>query len=300
MTIERNNPPENRLTHVRSYRAPDGVRLSADVGGPDGAPVIILMHGGGQTRHSWSGATRVLIERGYQVINYDARGHGDSDWSSSGAYTLDDRVADLRAITDTFDGPFVLVGASLGGATSIHAVALGLRPQAVVLVDIVPHAEMQGVARIVDFMSSNTDGFASLDEAIEAVAAYNPDRPRPNDPSGLMRNLRLKPDGRLYWHWDPQIMANPSVARAHHDLLVASADQMARLTGLPVLLIRGLRSDIVSDTGVAAFRTMMPQLEVVDVAGAGHMVAGDRNDAFNRGVIDFLTRTIPLTQAAGA
>ncbi len=299
MSVEPHQPQSARSTGVRTYSSPDGVQLVADVGGPDGAPAVIFLHGGGQTRHSWSGATRVLIERGYQVINYDARGHGESDWSATGAYRLDDRVADLRAITETLDVPFALVGASLGGATSIHAVALGLQPQAVVLVDIVPHAEMEGVARIVDFMKGNIEGFASLDEAVEAVAAYNPGRPRPNDPNGLMRNLRLKPDGRLYWHWDPQIMANPSVAQAHHDLLLASAGQMARQTDLPVLLIRGLRSDVVSDAGVAAFRTMMPQLEVVDVAGAGHMVAGDRNDAFNRGVIDFLAGAVPLTQTAG-
>lgn len=296
MTIENPRDSVSDPLRVQTYIAPDGVQLVADIGGPESAPAVIFLHGGGQTRHSWSGATRALIDRGYQVINYDARGHGDSGWSPTGQYALDDRVADLRAVTDRLDVPFALVGASLGGATSIHAVALGLRPQSVVLVDIVPHAEMQGVARIVNFMSGNLGGFASLDEAADAVAAYNPDRPRPSDPSGLMRNLRLKEDGRLYWHWDPQIMANPSIARTHHDLLVASADQMARQGDVAVMLIRGLRSDIVSDAGVAAFRSMMPQLEVVDVAGAGHMVAGDRNDAFNLGVIDFLARTLPVAR----
>lgn len=285
-----------RATSIRTYIALDGVQLVADVGGPADAPTIILMHGGGQTRHSWSGATRALIARGYQVVNVDARGHGESDWSSTGAYALDDRVADLRAITDTLSTPFALVGASMGGATAIHAVALGLRPDAVVLVDIVPHAEQRGIARIADFMSGNIDGFGTLDEAVDAVAAYNPDRPRPSDTSGLMRNLRLKADGRLYWHWDPRIL--PPEPQRVHDQLLASAGQMARHGDLPVLLIRGLQSDVVSDAGVAAFRTMMPQLKVVDVAGAGHMVAGDRNDAFNRGVIDFLGRAMPLDRAA--
>ena len=283
---------------TRTYSAPDGVQLMADVGGPQDAPAAIFMHGGGQTRHSWSGATRALIARGYQVINYDARGHGESDWSSTGAYMLDDRVSDLQAIVDTLDVPFALVGASLGGATSIHAVALGMRPSAVVLVDIVPHAEKHGVNRIVNFMTGNIGGFATLDEAADAVAAYNPDRPRPQDPSGLMRNLRLKEDGRLYWHWDPRIVSAEQVADTHRDVVLASADQMSRLTDLPVLLVRGLQSDVVSDAGVAAFRTMMPQLEVVDVVGAGHMVAGDRNDAFNSGVVDFLSRAMPSVRAS--
>lgn len=278
-------------TEKQVYRAPDGVQLVADVGGPAGAPTVILMHGGGQTRHSWSGAMKALIDRGYRVINYDARGHGDSDWSQSGAYMLDDRVTDLRAVTEALDGPFALVGASLGGATAIHAVASGLQPAAIVLVDIVPHPEPDGINRIVNFMSGNPQGFSSLEEAVAAVAAYNPERPRPRDPSGLMRNLREGSDGRLYWHWDPRIVA--AEPRVHHEVVIASATEMALQSELPVLLVRGLRSDIVGDAGVAAFRAMIPQLEVVDVAGAGHMVAGDRNDAFNAGVISFLSRVIP-------
>jgi pimeloyl-ACP methyl ester carboxylesterase len=284
---------ETSATHVQHFRSADGVELVGDVGGDPGAPAVIFMHGGGQTRHSWSGATRAMIARGYRVINYDARGHGESGWSPEGAYTLDDRVTDLRAVIDGLTTPFALVGASMGGATAIHAVALGIRPQAVVLVDIVPHAEPEGVNRIVSFMSGGISGFATLDEAVDAVAAYNPDRPRPSDPSGLMRNLRLRDDGRLYWHWDPRIMSIGADVEKHHELMVASARIMGQLAGLPVLLVRGLKSDVVSDAGVAAFRAMQPGLEVVDVVGAGHMVAGDRNDAFNSGVFDFLARHMP-------
>ncbi len=77
------------------------------------------------------------------------------------------------------------------------------------------------------------------------------------------------------------------------------ADQLreaARRVRVPALLVRGLQSDIVSDDGVRSLREMLPALEVVDVAGAGHMVAGDKNDAFSRGVVDFLRRTVPGTQ----
>jgi len=60
-----------------------------------------------------------------------------------------------------------------------------------------------------------------------------------------------------------------------------------------VLLIRGGFSDIVTDEEVAEMRRLVPQTEVFDVAGAGHMVAGDRNDAFNEGVLTFLRRHHP-------
>tara|TARA_R110000824_G_scaffold113035_4_gene262568 strand:- start:424 stop:1329 length:906 start_codon:yes stop_codon:yes gene_type:complete len=289
-TAERAQIADKNSRTLRFF-APDGVELVADELGPDTAPVVILMHGGGQTRHSWSGAMHALAAEGYRVINFDARGHGDSDWSHTGAYQLDDRVADLRTIVETLECPFALVGASLGGGTAIHAVARGISPRALVLVDIVPDPEKVGVERIVNFMRANPDGFSTLDEAVDAVAAYNPDRPRPSDPSGLMRNLRLRDNGRLYWHWDPQIAEMQS--GPHHALVRKSAAMMARRNDIPVLLVRGLKSDVVSDAGVAAFRKLLPGLEVADVNDAGHMVAGDRNDAFNASVIAFLTDHLP-------
>lgn len=279
------------MSTLSRYRAPDGVTLAADVAGPIEAATIVLLHGGGQTRHSWAGAMRAFVDRGYRVINFDGRGHGDSDWSDDAAYGLDDRASDLTAVVASIGGPFALVGASLGGATAIHAVALGLTPAALVLVDIVPHPEPAGIDRIVGFMRGHPEGFASLDEAVAAVAAYNPDRPASTDPNGLKRNLRLSPDGRLRWHWDPRIVVE--APETHHAIVQRSAEIVAFRTTLPVLLVRGLRSDVVSDAGVEAFRAIVPRLEVVDVAGAGHMVAGDRNDAFNDGVIGFLERTMP-------
>lgn len=276
----------------REYRTADGLALVADTGGLEDAPVVLLLHGGGQTRHSWSGATRGLAGRGYRVINIDARGHGESDWSPDSSYSFDDLVLDVEAVLADVTTPFALVGASMGGGTSIHAVARGLRPSAVVLVDIVPELEDEGVHRIRDFMARNANGFADLDEAADAVALYHPERPRPDDPSGLMKNLRQHDDGRLYWHWDPEILV-ANISTAVVETIQQSARALGQQPDLPVLLVRGLLSDVVSDKGIAAFREQVPHLEVADVAAAGHMVAGDKNDAFNSAVLDFLTRHMP-------
>lgn len=282
---------------IRRWGSAGGIGLVGDEGGPPGAPTVVLLHGGGQTRHSWSGTMQSLVAAGYHVRNYDARGHGDSDWSDAGDYDLSDRVDDLRAVLSDCNSPFAIVGASLGGATGLHAVAEGMRPAALVLVDIVPEPEPEGIARIVNFMRGHANGFATLDEAVDAVAAYNPSRPRPRDPSGLMRNLRLRDDGRLYWHWDPRTVAGrDEIGRedGFHTVVQRSAEIVARQTTTPLLLVRGLASDVVSEAGVAALRAQAPRLEVVDVGGAGHMVAGDRNDVFAQGVIEFLSRHMPL------
>lgn len=278
---------------TRRFLTRDGIALEGDVGGPPGAPMVVLMHGGGQTRHSWAGAMAALMAAGYRVTNLDARGHGMSDWSPSRAYTLSDRINDIGAAVADCGVPFALVGASMGGLTAIHAIGEGLAAAALVLVDIVPQMEPAGVDRIVGFMNANHDGFASLDEAADAVAAYYPERPRPKDPGGLMKNLRLKDDGRLYWHWDPA-MFNVEDPANFHDPLVRSTERQGQRGDVPVLVVRGRLSDIVSDSSIAAFRAQVPHAQVHDISGAGHMIAGDRNDAFNAAVIEFLQRTLPL------
>lgn len=270
----------------------DGLRLIADVGGADGAPLVVLLHGGGQTRHSWSNAQKSLIGEGYRVINFDARGHGESDWSQNGDYGLPVRSRDLATVIGDYHGPIALVGASMGGMTSFYAVGHGIVPsvQALIMVDIVIHPAAIGVQNIRHFMAAHADGFSSVDEAADAVAAYNPQRTRPRDTRGLMRNLRKRPNGRLHWHWDPRMLDADSIPENHTwtDELVAVSDRVC----LPTLVIRGEQSDIVDDAGVAEMRALVPQTEVFTIPDSGHMVAGDKNDVFNSGVIDFLRRSV--------
>ncbi|MGQ0698833.1 MAG: alpha/beta fold hydrolase [Panacagrimonas sp.] len=275
---------------TRRYSVAQGLHLTADVGGDPSRPGVILLHGGGQTRHSWGSAMRELVAQGFHVINLDARGHGDSDWSPDGDYTLATLACDLRTVAATLPSPPAFVGASMGGATSLYAVGNSETPiaQALVLVDIVPRVEPEGGKKIGAFMRANPQGFATVEEAADAVATYYPHRPRPKNVGGLMKNLRLREDGRLYWHWDPRIVERtdrPEPPQFLNQLLKACDG-----VRIPSLLVRGLQSDIVSDAGVEEFRQHLPQLEVFDVTGAGHMVAGDKNDAFNDGVIAFLRR----------
>ena len=278
--------------HTDTIRIPvaPGVEIAADVAGRPGAPTVVLGHGGGQTRHSWDKAEHQLADAGYYAINYDLRGHGDSDWSPDGGYAIETRARDLIAVAGVGSGPFALVGASLGGLTALMAACLGFEPAALVLVDIVPKMSQKGVAKIRSFMTANPDGFVSLEEAGDAISAYYPDRPRPRDLSGLNKNLRLHPDGRYRWHWDLRMMTDQRADPRHMIALLDAADWTDRV---PTLLVRGMKSDIVDDEGVADLRRRIPHLEIADIRGAGHMVAGDRNDEFNAAVIEFLTRVMP-------
>jgi pimeloyl-ACP methyl ester carboxylesterase len=268
-----------------------GVRLVGERWDPgDGSRgTVLLLHGGGQTRHSWAKTAERLAGLGWTAIALDARGHGDSAWHSEEDYSLDGFVADLVAFVATLERPPVLVGASLGGITAL--VAAGENPglaSGLVLVDVVVKVEPAGVTRIRDFMTARPDGFASLEEVADAIAAYNPVRRRPRNLDGLRKNVRQGEDGRWRWHWDPAFMRNDDEPqrRFGRARLRAAA---AALT-IPVMIVRGARSDVVSDAGMADMLELVPGAEVADVAAAGHMVAGDDNDVFATRLEGFLER----------
>jgi pimeloyl-ACP methyl ester carboxylesterase len=272
-----------------------GIRLQGDRRGKPESPAVIFLHGGGQTRFSWGGTASRVANLGWQAITLDSRGHGESDWSEAGDYRLSSFAHDVAAAIATLPGKPILVGASLGGLTSI-LLAGELHPETIaglVLVDIVPDMEASGAGRIHAFMAQNVNaGFASLDEVADAIGAYNPHRERPSDLNGLRKNLRFR-DGRWYWHWDPAFINGGAVQPPSeiNDLarLEAAVDKI-EATGIALMLIRGRASDLVTKEKAEAFLEKHPSASFVDVSGAGHMVAGDRNDAFTEAVSGFLSQ----------
>ena len=278
--------------------AGEGLTLAADAYGPGDGPPVVLLHGGGQTRHAWDGTARLLGDKGWRATTVDLRGHGDSDWAGpEGGYSLDAFAADVRAVAAAQRRPPVLIGASLGGLSSLVAIAEAPPGVTVggglVLVDVAPRLEEEGIARIAEFMLGNLDGFASLEEVADAVAAYNPHRPRPTDLSGLRKNVRRREDGRWYWHWDPRFLLGGRTDEPRSLRNEDRLDAAARAITVPTLLVRGRQSDVLSEEGARHLVSLVPHARYVDVGGAGHMVAGDRNDAFNDAVIEFLRRELP-------
>ena len=280
----------NRAPLLRRFAGSDGCVLAADVWGDKDAPPLVLLHGGGQTRGAWAGAGPRLAALGWNVVALDLRGHGESEWSPDGAYDLELFADDVRAVVGALHEPPALVGASLGGLSSLLAAGEAPRAEvrALVLVDVAHRPDPAGVRRIIDFLSARPDGFASLDEAAAAVADYLPHRQRPDDLDGLRRNLRLQGD-RWAWHWDPRLLerlpGRIDAAGAAERHLTA-----ARAAGVPILLVRGGISDVVDEEIAAEFCAGVPGAERVDVADAGHLVAGDRNERFIEAILPFLAR----------
>ena len=282
----------------RRFTAAEGLSLTADCWGSPDADPVLLLHGGGQTRFAWGGTAKALAKEGWYAVSLDLRGHGDSDWSPDGRYHFHAFADDVAAVAHSFERPPALVGASLGGIASLIAATRhdSSAVSALVLVDIATRMEREGAERIMKFMTAEPEGFASLEAAADAIAAYNPHRPRPKDLSGLAKNLRRREDGRYRWHWDPAFMGPRDLSDAHAE--VESLDDAARRLDLPTLLVRGRMSDLLSEEGAQHFLELVPHARFADVSGAGHMVAGDRNDAFTRAVVDFLRNCASVGQRA--
>lgn len=278
-------------TPMHYWQGAGSLRIAGDSWGSPEDPAIFLLHGGGQTRHSWRSTGTQLADNGYFVVALDARGHGDSDWAPDGNYHQDAFIEDIKSVARSLGiGKPIVMGASLGGNTALAAIGEHtLDAAALILIDVVPRTERAGFRRISGFMQQKPEGFASLEEVSESINAYR-ERVKPlKNPAGIAKNVRLATNGRLYWHWDPAFLVSREGDLAvRHQRLARAAGQLT----VPTLLVRGGSSDVVSDEGVEEFLRLCPHAEYLNLAGIGHMVTGDDNSNFGKSTLDFLARII--------
>src|SRR5438552_6695221 len=113
------------------FKGASGNSLAGEVYGEEGPPVLLL-HGGGQTRHAWRKTGDLIARMGRVAYAVDQRGHGDSEWVEDGAYSFPDFAADARTLADTLGQRSgvrpVVVGASLGGIAALLAEGGPQRP----------------------------------------------------------------------------------------------------------------------------------------------------------------------------
>lgn len=274
------------------YLHAQGLKLAhSSIGGP-AAPAVVFARGGGQTRHAWKAAAEAVALEGYRSIAMDLRGHGDSDWAADGDYSLEAIARDLMGIAEQLAPRGIrphVAGASLGGLAATVAAGRLSRDafMSVTLFDIGPNMDAVGVTKVVGFMGAHIEnGFGSLEQVAYLFAIYLPHRPRPKDLNGLRKNLRQDNERRWRWRLDPafikDVMRRRAVART------GDIKQAIQNICVPLNLIRGHMSELVSEESVTTFRALAPDAHCTDVAGAGHMVAGDRNDIFTDAIATVL------------
>ncbi|MHB1271781.1 MAG: alpha/beta fold hydrolase [Rhodanobacter sp.] len=270
------------------------VSLAVETRNPSGRPVLLFAHGFGQTRGAWNGAASTLADSGCCCVTFDSRGHGESDHVTGGDYHMDQFTSDLARLADAQPQTPILIGASMGGLLGL-LLAGEIAPspfQALVLVDITPRWETAGVERILAFMQAHPDGFADYAEAAEQIADYMPQRRERKSEQQLRPLLRESADGRLRWHWDPALLSG--VVR-ESERYQPRLQEAASRVDVPVLLLSGARSDVVSGDTVGEFLQLVPHAQHRALPNATHMVAGDANDAFTREIARFVQSLHPST-----
>lgn len=260
-------PPAERRIEIggRAFRYLDW--------GPAEAQPIVLLHGGGQSAHTWD-ACCLLLARRYRCYALDQRGHGDSEWSADGAYGFDDHASDVAGFIDALrlKAP-VLVGMSMGGINATayatrHAAAL----RALVAVDVGPDVRFEAVERLMRGLGAYRF-FASQEEAASRLSGLGARRPRALLQATLAQNLRQQSDERWTWKYDPRTLTE----RTATEILAPRQALWARLASItcPALVVRGADSDIFAPADAERFTHALPRGTSVTVPAARHSVQTD-------------------------
>lgn len=262
---------------VLRLRGADGNAIVADAFGEQGQVPMLFLHGGGQSRSAWRGAARALANDGYYAVSLDLRGHGDSDWAPDGNYAFDRHVADLDTIVSGLGRPAILVGASLGGHIALIAAArMPHRVRALALADVTPWIDEDDADELRGAMRRSAEGFDTVEDAAAAVDALRGVASR-GSAERLRAHMRQGNDGRLYWRWDPRFIRDEFVRHGGEGGLFAASAAALRV---PALLMHAEFSTVVTAGQVRRFHEVVPDLRYERIAGVGHMVSGDDNDAY--------------------
>ena len=263
----------------------NGLRLHYLDWGGDALPLLLCIHGYAQNAHSWDFTALALRDR-YRVLALDLRGHGDSQWAPDGDYTQPGYLADLEPFIDAVaPGPLVVVGLSLGGSLAYsYAARHPERVRTLVVVDTGPETTGPGRGRIRRFVRQ-PDVLDSFEAFVARTRRYNSRRPEWQVRGSLRHNLRRLPDGRWTWKYDPALRRRRRPGPPPDPSARWATWAQVRC---PTLLVRGASSDLL-DAGVAQrMAEMLPNVRLVEVPNAGHLVPGDNPVGFEEALTGFL------------
>ncbi|HWU25524.1 MAG TPA: alpha/beta hydrolase [Rhizomicrobium sp.] len=267
--------------------------------GNEGAPPLVMIHGGRDHCRNWDWAAERLRDR-FHILAPDLRGHGDSQWAEGANYGEINYVYDIaQLVHQRANGPVILIAHSLGG--SIALLYAGIFPETVKKVVAIeglgPSPEM--LKRLLqtpidqrarDWITMRREmagrvprKYAKLEDAVQRMRDENPrlteDQAWHLTTHGALQNE----DGTYSWKFDNYVRMGGGPGGLSH----AEQHNVWSRIGAPVLLVRGVESwasDPVIDGRIAHFR----DARRVNIEGAGHWVHHDRLDAFMGHVERFL------------
>ena len=264
--------------------------------GNEGAPPLLLVHGGRDHCRNWDWVAQAL-KADYHIIAPDLRGHGDSQWLVGGGYTIIDYVYDIaQLVHQTRMDNLVVMGHSMGGAVALAYAGLypksvrrlvsieGMGTAPATLDDSTPGHErlLAWIANLRQLSGRIPKRYPTLEEAFRRMQQANPHLTADQARHLTIHGSNQNEDGTYSWKFDNYMRAWSPVG-----LSARQTFGLYRRVACPTLLIRGTESwasDPRQDGRLGYFR----DARSVAVENAGHWVHHDQLDHFLALVRDFL------------
>jgi pimeloyl-ACP methyl ester carboxylesterase len=263
-----------------------GQRLHYTEWGAPGGPVVVALHGITGHARTWDEEAR-LLAGSRRVLALDQRGHGDSDPAADGDYSDDALLGDLVAFADALGlHRFALLALSLGGRVAINFA--GRHPDRVerlVVVDIGPEIAPAGRARVGALMAGAPERFETVEDVIAHMRANSPRYAEAMLRHRAQHAVRPLPGGGFTWKYDRAL--REAIRNGRQRVPTDLWPQWSAIA-CPTLLVRGEESDVLSEETAKRMIDALPSARLVVVPGAGHTVPGDRPEAFQSLLREFL------------
>lgn len=275
---------EPRLKHVQCLDTRGLHRMAYwEWGDPANRRVVVCAHGLSRQGRDFDTLARALSDT-WRVVSVDVVGRGQSDWLADPmGYNIPAYVADMVTLLARLDAESVdWVGTSMGGLIGLGLAALPQSPlRRLVLNDVGPTVEPASLQRIGTYLGQPAR-WATLEEAADALWLISQGfGPHTREQWIELTRPQLKPDGDGFKpRYDPGIAVpfkaiTPEMAKAGEAMLWQAYDSLR----LPVLLLRGAQSDLLSHDTAQLMTQRGPKAKLVEFAGVGHaptLVAPDQ------------------------
>lgn len=259
----------------------NGLRLNYVDWGNVGAPPMILLHHVNSQSRTWDRFARQVRGK-YHVVALDMRGHGDSEWAGAGQYTTEDYAKDVAALVSHLElDRTILLGGSTGGRVALVYAALHPeRVSALVMEDVGAVRPPSIASNFAERLAAGDPEFDTIEEWAAHLRGRNQRTPAEVFQHLAQHSTRRLPSGKLVLKRDPAILM---------DMQPLELWEYVEKIRAPLLLVLGSESTIVGEDQQIRFRQIQPDIEIVVVPGAGHIVVHDKPDEFERVVHSFLT-----------
>ena len=275
--------PKNKFLKVQ------GLKLHYLDWGNERCQPMLLLHGFLAHAHLWDDFARHFHSR-YHIIALDQRGHGESQWSKQGAYTIYNHFRDLAGFIEALKlNHLILIGHSMGGRNALfYAACIPTHVERLILVDARPGKNLQAARMLRDLLLTSPKQARSLQEGVEAIQSIYPSLSSAQCRYIIRHGFQQKAEGKYIPRYDPSMSQQIEQIDYQTDDLWIFLKNIQCLT----LIIRGSRSSFLSKADAEKMRRAIPKAELREVPKSTHLPSHENPAVFRRVISRFLNNKI--------